>query len=280
MVLLILSLLRGSSESNGSVVYQARNFFGTKLVFDNLETHHRSLVHGKTVHGLQSTDIGKEREPLAYYGKQGPLGDIFAVRTVGRERPSLGIVGLGAGAIACYLGDQDAVTFFEIDPLIQTIAERSFSFLSRCTPKARIVLGDGRLTLNQEPQESFDVIIIDAFSSDAIPVHLLSEEAIALYRSRLRADGILVFHISNRFLDIEAVLASYGKAHDLPVLTRFDTRGGAPLEGGMPSQYAIINPSQEIQHELKQRGWIDARYKDGVRMWTDSYSNLYSILRW
>ena len=187
-----------------------RSFFGTYTVMD-FKPGLRSLVHGTTLHGVQYTDPKKATIPLSYYAPRSGIGIAMrAVPALYGEDARIGLVGLGTGSLACYAKPGQVWTIFEIDPVMVGIAQdpKSFTFLSRCTPDARIVVGDARLTLVKEPKASLDLLAIDAFSSDSVPMHLLTREAFASYAQTLRPDGVVLAHISNRFLDLRPVLGA------------------------------------------------------------------------
>ncbi len=192
----------------GRVLHRDRSFFGSYVVTDAPDGF-RVLQHGITVHGAQlPTDDGR-RIPRTYYAVPGPLGQLFA--SIADDPPkTVGVVGLGAGAAACYRTPGQAWTFYEIDPIVEEIARdpRFFTFLADCTPDARVVIGDARISLVDEPDGAFDLLILDAFSSDAIPMHLMTAEAFALYARKLSPDGRLMLHVSNRNLDLAPVVGN------------------------------------------------------------------------
>jgi hypothetical protein len=192
---------------DGDLVTQERSFFGVWRVIDRDGV--RELSHGTTVHGAQLSDPARRFEPLTYYSAQGPIGE--AVRRV-RERfgvVDVGVIGLGAGSMACHALPGDAWTFYEIDPVVVRMARdpELFSFLGDCAPDAPVRLGDARLTLANAPIGGYDVLVLDAFASDVVPAHLVTREAFALYMSRLAPDGVLVAHISNRMVELEGPIA-------------------------------------------------------------------------
>jgi spermidine synthase len=170
-------------------------------VFDLPERNLRYLIHGGVVHGIQHLDVDKRREPSTYFHKTGPIGQVFAALQ-GRHKSRVGIVGLGIGTLAAYSEAGQQWTFFEIDPAIADLASdsRQFTYLSDSPARTRIVLGDARIALTKEPARSFDVLVVDAFSSDAVPVHLLTREALQLYLQKLDAGGIIAFNITNSYL--------------------------------------------------------------------------------
>jgi spermidine synthase len=193
---------------------RTRSYFGIYTISDRSDPPARILTHGTTLHGVQNLARGQEKEPTSYYGRRSGIG--LAMRTAeGIYAPpvKIGVVGLGSGTLSCYARPGQEWRFFEIDPAIVRIARDSgrFTFLRRCAPQARIVLGDARLSLANQAPGSLDLLAIDAFSSDAVPMHLLTREALAVYGRALAKDGLLLVHISNRYLDLEPVLALAAK---------------------------------------------------------------------
>ncbi len=196
----------GAVSGTQGRLHEARSFYGTYRVLEDGGRH--LLVHGTTVHGTEYTDAARRDLPTTYYARSGPLGDVFD--RLGTRAEDVGVVGLGAGTVAAYGEPGQRMTFFEIDPEVVRIArdQRFFHYLADSPADVRTVTGDGRLALAREPRATYDLLVLDAFSSDAIPVHLMTQEAVALYASRLRPGGVLMFHISNRVFDLEPVLGA------------------------------------------------------------------------
>ena len=203
MALSAAALLFGMLGHDGEI-YGHRSFFGVHHVRLDPATDTMLLLHGDTIHGAQSRQKGLEREPLGYYGRKGPLGQLFAAE--GHRFQRIGAIGLGTASISCYGGEATRWTFFEIDAAIVRTARSRFSYLGECAPGAQILIGDGRLLLAHEPDAAFDLLIIDAFSSDAVPLHLLTREAIQLYMSKLSPRGLLMVHLSNRYMRLAPVV--------------------------------------------------------------------------
>ncbi|MDQ3140169.1 MAG: fused MFS/spermidine synthase, partial [Pseudomonadota bacterium] len=188
-----------------------RSYFGIYTITTRDNGATRSLTHGTTLHGMQKLTPGLEREPTSYYGRRSGVGLArSAAGPLYGPGAGIGVVGLGTGTLACYAAPGQRWSFFEIDPAVVRISRGSgrFTFLSRCTPDARIVLGDARLTLAREPAGALAILAVDAFSSDAVPMHLLTHEALAIYARALRPDGLLLVHISNRYIDLRPVIAA------------------------------------------------------------------------
>lgn len=273
---------------NQQVRYTARSFFGVHRI-----THEQApddpygysrLTHGTTLHGLQSLDPARACEPLSYFWRGGPLGEAF--RTLRLEaRRDIAVMGLGTGSIAAYAQPGQRWTYYEIDPVVEYIAVRSgyFTFLRDCVPSARVVLGDARLMIAREPDQAFDVLILDVFSSDAVPMHLLTREAVRLYFTKLRPGGILLTHLSNRYLDLAPVLAVTAAEAGLAYLVRSDTVKPAPgvaAHGSAPSIWAVLaRQPADLDGLLHHPGWQPAQARSGKRAWTDDFSNLLSALR-
>jgi spermidine synthase len=283
---LLLVFDRIAAPFSGEVLITARGYFGIHRVLANADEQYRyhHLVHGSTVHGRQCRNAGRQCEPLTYYARSGPLGQVFGAL---EDRPSqrVAVVGLGTGAMGCYRTPRSEFTFYEIDPIVQRVAETPgfFSFLSECAGQYKIVLGDGRLRLAEAADAGYEVIIFDAFSSDAVPVHLLTCEAIDLYLQKLAPGGLLVFHTTNNHLDLDAVLADLaGSAglecrvcHDLDV---------SPAEfalGKAQSSYVALGRKPEDFGPLgTDPRWRALSARPGVAPWTDDFSNIVRVLKW
>lgn len=247
---------------------QSRTFFGSYRVFERGGQH--LLIHGRTVHGSQFTDE-RSGVPTTYYARSGPLGAIFDARDV-RE---LGVIGLGAGTIAAYGEPGMRITYFEIDPEIVRIARstRLFTYLADSEAEIETITGDGRLKVAEQPEGRFDALMLDAFSSDAIPVHLLTEDAMRMYASRIKPDGYLAVHISNRVFDLEPVLAA--AAADLGWSSAVGVGGSG--DGASLSQWVVLSPSDElVDGLLAHDDWSDL----GERKvhWTDDFSSILDVL--
>jgi len=259
-------------------VYLGRNFFGVKVVLDDSKLKLRRFMNGDTVHGIESTEAAAAGEPLAYYHATGPVGDVMRVIKDGRSR-RVGVVGLGAGAVAAYGDSRTQMTFFEIDPDSEFIARRFFTFLGRCGTNCRVVIGDGRLELQRVPDSHFDALMLDAFSSDAIPAHLISREALELYLKKLKPDGILLFHVTNRYLDVAGLVSSLVVDSKLAGFIRRDTREQLTINGVAPSIYvAAARGLEHLGSVPSSPGWQPVHLASR-RVWTDDYSNPASIIR-
>ncbi len=271
-----------------SVVDRDRSFFGVLTVSDSRDGRYRILIHGTTVHGVQhigdtAASTGRP-EPLTYYTTEGPLASAITGHRDRLGRPmNIGIIGLGAGSLACHAADGDDWRFYEIDPAVVRVATdpRLFTFLSSCTPDAPIIVGDARLTVMREPDGRFDVLVIDAFSSDAIPVHLMTREAITGYFSKLAPGGILVMHISNSFMELRSVLAAIAASENLAGAGILQLRSKDDQEAWRnPTEVVVLARSPAEIRQLVDAGWqpLDAKSANPVRAWTDDYSNLFAAI--
>jgi len=186
-------------KASSEIVYTSRNFYGVLTVFEHRRKepteHHFLLQHGRITHGLQFADRQQAAWPTTYYGEQSGIG--LAVQALPPWPRRIGVVGLGAGTVAAYAQAGDYVRMYEINPEVKRLATTRFTYLSNCLGRVEVVLGDARLSLEREPPQEFDLLVLDAFSSDAIPVHLLTREAFGLYERHLRPGGMIAAHISN-----------------------------------------------------------------------------------
>ena len=241
------------------------------------------------MHGVESLDPARRREPLSYFTRSGPAGQIFRAAETTMPHGDWAIVGLGAGSMACYLQPGQTLTYYEIDPVVVRIAEdpRYFRFLSECAPHARLVVGDARLKLRSAPDAQYGLIILDAFSSDSIPMHLITREALALYERKLAAHGIIAFHISNLYLDLSHTLDALAHDAHLECVIEDDRAVSQPeFEAGkFPSTWVVMARNDADLNALisspGSRGkWVPIHTTGGQRVWTDDYSNLLSAIHW
>ncbi len=262
-------------------ILSERSFFGvSRVVAMELPLRAHVLVQGTTVHGAQRLDDGARKTPLTYYHADGPIGQVFQALPFWRFN-RVGVVGLGAGAAACYARPGQEWTFYEIDPVVERIArdDRFFSFLADCAPEAKVVIGDARLSLQAAPDDTFDLLILDAFSSDAIPVHLLTAEAFAMYRRRLAPGGVIMAHISNRYLDLEPVLGRVTQETGLFGVIQYHEQGTSQPMLRYPSIWVVMARSPDDIIELApDRRWEPLRGANAP-LWTDDYVNILGALR-
>jgi tetratricopeptide (TPR) repeat protein len=281
----LLVVSRLCSATHVPVLYASRSFFGILRVESIPWLASNKLLHGSTVHGMQSRDPDRRREPLTYFHRTGPLGKVFAAIS---ERPEftaggrIGIIGLGTGAVSAYGTPGQHVTYYEIDPAVERIARdpRLFTYVSDSLAQTDVILGDARLSLEHGPSRQFDLLIVDAFSSDYIPVHLLTTEAIHLYQSHLADRGLLALHISNRYLDLKPVVRKL--AEQAHAVARFcaDT-----LVENYPGKYAstwvvVAAREEDLGKLYRDPAWQPLPSERDQRLWTDDFSNVLGAMRW
>jgi spermidine synthase len=263
------------------VVYNARSFYAVHTVVDHPPSSLRTLSHGSTVHGAQDLAPGHEHEALTYYSRTGPIGDVMAAWQGRPQRKHVAVVGLGTGALAAYSAPHERWTFFEIDSAVVQIARNQglFTYLSDARGDVDVIVGDARRTLTQAADASFGILVLDAFSSDAIPAHLLTREAFALYLRKLIPGGLIAFHISNRYLDLEPVIGGAAASFGLTSLTRADHVTENEVRHGKTSSiWMVMARAPGDLRPLSEDGrWASSRQT--VRYWTDDKSDLWSTLR-
>jgi len=271
---------------HGKTLHVERNFFGVARVTVGQDGRLHYFVHGNTLHGQQFVDPGRQCEPLAYYHRSGPLGAIFNSFQNGGAPPRVAVVGLGAGSTACYAKPDEQWTFYEIDPVVIRIARNTnfFSYLQHCAKtEARVVVGDARLRLGEAAPRHYGLIVLDAFSSDAIPVHLLTREALALYLSKLADGGLLAFHISNRYLDLEPVLADLAGQGKL-MSRHWDDWNVTPEESanGKEESHWVVMARREsdLGYLSRKAQWLPLEGRSPPQVWTDDFSNLLGVFKW
>jgi len=269
------------SETINRTLHDERNFFGTLSVRLDPSGATRILFHGNTIHGRQFINPRLQGEPLSYFHREGPLGQIFDAFNNSPASPNVAVVGLGAGSMACYSRPDQHWEFYEINPAVISIAQNQFTYLQKCAVgPTKIVLGDARLQLQNAPDHHYGLIVLDAFNSDAIPVHLMTQEALALYASKLATGGMLAFHISNRSLKLNTVLADLARYNSSMSLSSADGEYD-PVRGKDPSEWLVMaqqSPAfDNLAHDPRWRP-VQARTESDV--WTDDFSNILRVFRW
>ena len=263
-------------------IFRTRNFYGVLTVLkvddDGLNTHHLTLVHGRTIHGLQFTDPLRAAWPTLYFSEKSGVGLALRALPVGHRR--IGVVGLGVGTLATYAQAGDYVHFYEINPEVQRLAASRFTYLANCAGKVDVTLGDARLSLEREPPQDFDLLALDAFNSDAIPVHLLTREAFAIYGRHLKTNGIIAVHISNRLLNLEPVVVNLARQFSYEaVVIDYDAPPDKPWI--LHSGWMLLSLSGEIIDSSAIR--LAARPPQtnsvNIPLWTDDFASLFQILR-
>jgi hypothetical protein len=259
-----------------------RNFYGTLRV---MESHlppqsdtDRKLLNGTIEHGAEWFAPQFLGQPLTYYAPDSGLG--LAMRLCCGAGPKrVGVVGLGTGTVAAYGNAGDVMRFYEINPLVERLARHWFTFLHDSSAQTDVVIGDARLSLASEAPQHFNVIVVDAFSGDAIPVHLLTREALALYRRHLQADGVIAFHVSNQYINLEPVVAAIAGNAGLRALS---VHSHSDEQNGL--YYADWILVTENQRFLNQPEVVNNAFptplQAGVRLWTDNYSSVFPLLKW
>ncbi len=276
-------------NEGGQLLYAERSFFGVNRVFtlqngpNSTPTHH-ILMHGNTLHGAQSLDSAWSKVPLTYYYPNGPLGQVFETFKNDETGRKVAVVGLGTGSIACYAQPGGLpFTFYEIDPSVERIARdvHYFKFIQDCAPETKVILGDGRLSLAAAPDGEYDLIILDAFSSDAVPVHLLTREALQLYLAKLAPGGRLAFHITSRHFTLDPVLGDLARDAGLVCRVRVDeVRSADSAQGKTRSKWAVMaRESADLGELANDPFWVLPEVKPGARVWTDDFASLLSVLK-
>jgi SAM-dependent methyltransferase len=276
MAIVVVANVRGYEENS---LVMVRSFYGALRVTQTRDIgpqQARMLYHGTIRHGAQFLLPPKRKEPTTYYSRDSGIG--FALRYCCGASKRVGIVGLGVGTLAAYGKPGDYFRFYEINPQIVSIAQNVFTYLRESPAKIDIALGDARLSLEQESPQRFDVLAIDAFSGDAIPVHLLTREAMAIYFRHLKPDGILAFHTSNSYLQLVPVVKQLANSFGFPARMIENE----PDEDNLIStaDWVLVTHNQQfLDLPIIERGQQPVRIPAGLRPWTDDYNNLFQILK-
>jgi len=272
-----------SAGDPGRVLHASRNFFGISRVKSDPLGKIHSLYSGNTIHGRQFVDQSRQCDPLSYHHDNGPLGQVMAVFNAHPATQRVAVIGLGVGAIVAYSKPAQQWTFYEINPDVINIARDSkyFTYLQKCASgSVEIVEGDARLSLQHAPGPQYGLIVLDAFSSDAIPIHLLTQQSMDLYLSKLAPGGILAFHISSRSLNLKPVLADLAESRELTCIG-FDDLKPSHLEGKDPSQWVVMaRNSAEISNLSINTQWERLRGRRESRVWSDDFSNILRAIKW
>jgi spermidine synthase len=280
----LVVLLNQFSLPSSEVIYTERSFFGVNQVLYNAEENYHAFVHGTTLHGKQSLDPKRQSEPLTYFAKTGPIGQLFQSLDSGQRFSRVGVMGLGIGTLAAYTKPGQEWTFYEIDPTVENIASdpQYFTFLQKAKASVSIVLGDGRLSIAKVSDDFYNLLVMDAFSSDSIPVHLITREAIDLYLKKLAPQGLLVLNITNRYIDLVPAIQSLARDRHLFALAQWDKN--IPAEernlGKTPSHWVILaRDRRDFGHLIDDPRWQSLPDHISTTVWTDDFSNLFRSLR-
>ncbi|WP_125932995.1 fused MFS/spermidine synthase [Kiloniella majae] len=294
--LFVIPLLKGSQHD---ILFQERSFFGVYAV-KKLTTESKSdrsfketahlAKHGTTIHGIQ---IKGSLEPQSYYHKETGLGKLLEAYD-NKNINSVAVIGLGTGTAICYRQAGQHWSFFEIDPLVETMARnpKLFDYMQECAQETEVIIGDARLSLKNISDATYDLLIADAFSSDAIPIHLMTKEAFNLYKKKVKDNGIIILHISNRYFDLEPIVAATAKASNLKARIYDYTRPQSDIKQH-PYRYSAtwvalaqdsktlddLIPLTGTKDDKENLGWRELSHKENVKAWTDDYSNVLSALK-
>ena len=282
-VLMLAMLAHGGVETLRQSLSGARSrsYFGVYTVRDYPAEHQRVLAHGTTLHGMQFTDA-RARTPTTYYGRSSGIGTVMAqAPALLGPNARIGVLGLGTGTLACWRSPGQSWTFFEIDRAVLALSQAGkFTYLSGCTPRARVRLGDARLELAKLPPASFDLLAIDAFSSDAIPLHLMTAEALGVYRRALSPRGVLMIHISNRYFALEPQLAAALSRAGWHARVLTDRPKRDSVFSASVWVAATRDPAQLATLTAGRKDWQPLVAAPGTRPWTDEHASILSAVRW
>lgn len=263
------------SPAQSGVRLEQRNFYGALRVVDegSVETASRSLFNGRILHGVQWLSPNRSRWTTTYYSPESGVGRVLA--GVPPSPVRVGAIGLGIGTVASYARQGDSYRFYEINPLVIRVARADFRFLSDCRAKWQVAEGDGRLALEQEPAHEFDILVLDAFSGDSIPIHLLTREAFELYFSRLQPAGVLAVHVTNKYLELGSLVGR--TADELGWEATAVHNIADPMRKVSAADWIVVRPKGGANGDLGGAGRPVAR-RPGLRIWTDDFSNLFQVL--
>lgn len=266
-------------DNSPLVLHSERNFFGTVEVVRTSDHRLNYLRHGKMIHGLEIPELSGKGNPAEYYG---PITEIFAAARKNTHELNIGVAGLGAGILACHANSSDMLRFYEINPTVVSIASNQayFTFLHHCPPAAGIAVGDARILLQQEPDKGFDLLVIDVFSGDAIPTHMITKEALELYLTKLKPRGVIAINITNQRLDLEPIIKNVADSLRLHSLIRRNWTyvwNGS----GFTSHWVMISKDKKDLALLDLNPNWQTLNNNGTKVvWSDDFSNIASAFRW
>ncbi len=270
-----------SKDLKRDIVHRERSFFGVLTVTRDSDGSFMNLSHGTTLHGKQWLDPSKRPEPVSYYHRKGPVGEVFSEFSGRKKKTRIAVTGLGTGSLAAYAGPGQEIDFYEIDPAVKRISSLPafFSFLSDCRAKWKVILGDARLTMEKAPPDHYGIIILDAFSSDSIPVHLLTKEAVNLYFSKLNRNGVLLIHITNRYVNLAPVLAKLADENGFFDRLRDDDEDAEIGKDG--STWVLLARNEnDLGGISRNENWAKIEPRNTAAAWTDDFSNILSVFKW
>jgi SAM-dependent methyltransferase len=273
------------ADASSDSIYASRNFYGTLRIKERfpLEAQDpiRRLVHGVILHGLQDMNPASRQFPTTYYGPESGVG--VALHEMARQTPSgmrVGVIGLGVGTLASYGRKGDHYRMYDINPDVIDIAKREFTYLSDSPAEISFALGDARLVLEREPSNGFDVLVIDAFSSDSIPIHLITREALQVYARHMKPGGVIAFHVTNRYLNLSPVVRQVAEHAGYQAVlvvddAESDTRGLMAL-----SDWVLVTKNEKFVNSsaIRERTYAFDEIP-GLKLWTDDFNNLFKVLK-
>lgn len=284
-----------TDRSNETIVYQGRNFFGSLSVVLNKNQNSCEFWHGNTIHGTESLDPAKRGMPTSYFYPTGPIGVIMrtligepqswnaeSTETISEKQAPIAVLGLGCGTTAAYAKRNQPVVYYEINPEVIEVASNPLYFTYLFQAKKRnvdlkIVQGDARLEIQKAPYDHYRMILVDAFSSDSIPMHLITKEAAEIYFKKLKHDGVLAFNISNQYYDLKPVLAALSNELKVPALVLSDPEDSFDDER-YSTEWVVFSRSEEVLETLRKLGGLNLQAAKAVRLWTDDYCSPLTVL--
>ncbi|MDF1655169.1 MAG: fused MFS/spermidine synthase [Coxiellaceae bacterium] len=274
-IILIAVFQHYLSVDKRDTIYTTRNFFGTSRILHKGDNVH-ILSHGTTKHGVEIRDKKLGKNAKGFYAA---LDDLIKLMHRKQSSLTIGVIGLGAGMSSCFANSKDTLTYYEINPAVVDIASNPayFSYLTRCPPKGGIILGDARLRLAEAKQRRYDLLVIDAFNSDSIPVHLITEEAILLYFQKLQSNGVVLVHVSNRYINLYRVLSASSYANGIKSVFKRYKKNAETY--AYSAEWIALTKSADRIANLKEQGWKTLPLADKKYRWRDDYSNLIRELK-
>ena len=281
LALLATNLWLQVRKSSDTLVHTSRNFYGVLTIYDNAkgdpDNEHRVFLHGRITHGLQFRDPVQSEWATSYFGPETGIGVTFRSLPDGPRR--LGILGLGAGTLATYGRKGDYIRFYEINPQVVQIAQTEFTYLSNSAAKVDVVMGDARLSMEKEPPQGFDLLVMDAFSSDSVPVHLLTRECFELYQRHVKTNGVLAVNISNHYVDLEPVVANLAK-HFGYHFVKCDYEEREDAWWVYANTWMLLSRDEAfLKKPLIAEAAVPTKTnRTDVPLWTDDFASLFQIL--